>query len=552
MSHPSLPGLRVVHATGGPVERGRQYGAGAHDLIARTVAGYEALFGGLGIAWREACELAERFVDPIRAAAPDVLGEIQGIAQGAGLRPEEVLAINCRTEIFRWARRANHECTAVAALPEATADGITLLGQTWDWHPAFRDVVMLLAKRVAADLSYVCVVEAGMVAKNGLNSAGLAVATNSLLTTDDPDFGGLPHHAVIARILESRSMTEALAGILGTPRAAGANYLLASAGGEAVNVETGPGARMAFPTMPVAGLLAHANDFVGPPSLANRSGVSLGSAGRLRRVEAQMQAWRGEVTKDSVRDLLSSHAGATRSAATPRPPAPSPRWARSPRSSPSRRSSSTSRTPAWRSGPARPAPRPGTSTTSTGASWTTRWPRQRGPERSARRSARLEFPEAAQDLFRGDREVDHADAGRAVDRIADRGRDGRQRRLPHPVDLGGLGILEHHGVEVRGVDDARDHVVGQAGVRDLPPVEDDFLVERLPDAEDDVPLGLELRPDGVDIRPAYTDPWQRSSRTAPVSRSTSTSAAATPSWKVAAPTPWPVSGSRPPFVWCVA
>ena len=103
----------------------------------------------------------------------------------------DVLAINLRTEII-WAASARDaarpalplECTAFAALPGRTG-GRTLIGQTWDWLVHAAETTVVLEARQDDGPDYVTVVEAGLLAKAGMNSAGVALATNALVSAAD-------------------------------------------------------------------------------------------------------------------------------------------------------------------------------------------------------------------------------------------------------------------------------------------------------------------------------------------------------------------------------
>src|SRR5207247_4924557 len=116
----------------------------------------------------------------------------------AGLECTYNLAINVLTEIMfsAVARQVAVECTSFAALPEVTADGHVLIGQNWDWKPQTLDTVLVLEVERDDGPDFVTVVEAGLLAKTGMNAAGLAVATNALISDDDHGEPGLPYHVI--------------------------------------------------------------------------------------------------------------------------------------------------------------------------------------------------------------------------------------------------------------------------------------------------------------------------------------------------------------------
>jgi isopenicillin-N N-acyltransferase-like protein len=241
---------------------------------------------------------------------------MEGIAEGADLAFEDVLALNLRTEVMfaavarAPAAAAAGGCTAFVALPEATADGHTLLGQNWDWKPDTGRSVVVLEAVPHEGPSFVTVVEAGLLAKAGFNSAGIGLVTNALVSNADRGEPGVPYHVVLRAILESEHTSPALDAITRHPRASSANYLIAHRDGEAVNVEAAPGdySRISI-AFPQAGLYAHTNHFTSLPFGLKDVGIwdGPGSLLRLRRVERLLEAHRGAVDVAVLREVLSDH-----------------------------------------------------------------------------------------------------------------------------------------------------------------------------------------------------------------------------------------------------
>ena len=94
---------------------------------------------------------------------------MRGLAEGAGVGYEDVLALNVRTEVMfaakarqaREAMRQPSECSAFAVLPGASAIGHTLVGQNWDWLLHSFDTVVVLEVEQDDGPNFVSVVEAG-------------------------------------------------------------------------------------------------------------------------------------------------------------------------------------------------------------------------------------------------------------------------------------------------------------------------------------------------------------------------------------------------------
>ncbi|MDQ3866632.1 MAG: C45 family peptidase [Actinomycetota bacterium] len=267
-------GYPHVRVRGEAAERGRLYGEGARERIGRSLAAYEAVFRHYaGWDWRTVTAEARRFEEPIGEFDRRYLDELRGVADGAGVEFDDVLALNVRTEIMFSAKakqaaalsRTVAECTSFAALPSVTATGHTLAGQNWDWLPHSFDTVVVLEAEQEDRASFVTVVEAGLLAKTGLNSAGIAVMTNALVTDDDQGQPGVPYHVLLRALFDCETLPEALSTLQRRPRSSSANFLLASRDGMAVDVEAAPGDYSTlFLVFPRDGLLVHANHFVAP------------------------------------------------------------------------------------------------------------------------------------------------------------------------------------------------------------------------------------------------------------------------------------------------
>jgi isopenicillin-N N-acyltransferase like protein len=313
-----------IRVEGTHYDRGRQYGAQARAQVQLSVQAYQRVFAYYaGWDWPLVRRAAAAFEAPIAAFRPAYLDEMRGIADGAGLDLADVLAINVRTEVM-FAAKARQaplaarvrdlpaECSAFAVAPAPRAGGhhaATLLGQNWDWllHAAQTLIVLEVSQDDGPD--FVTVVEAGLLAKAGLNAAGLGLVTNALVTDADTGAPGLPYHVLLRAILDCATVTEALKVLQAGMRSSSANYLIAHASGAALDVEAAPGdfTRL-YPRFPDRGLLLHTNHFLSP-GLSPAQDLSLwampSSAVRLQRLRT---ATPDPATLDDFRALLADHA----------------------------------------------------------------------------------------------------------------------------------------------------------------------------------------------------------------------------------------------------
>lgn len=321
-----------VRVAGSALECGRQYGSAARERIHRSVAAYREVFAHYtGWDWAAVRREAARFEEPVADFRPACLAEMRGIAEGAGLDLLDVLAINVRTEIMFAAKAreaaahgpaAGHrlpaarrpgECSAFAVVPPPGGPGPVLTGQNWDWLPGCRDTVVVLEARPEDGPAYVTVVEAGLLAKAGLNSAGLGLVTNALVTAADTGEPGIPYHVALRSILGCDTVSGALTVLRSGQRSSSANYLITHADGSVVDVEAAPGGfsglHLLFPD-PATGVLLHTNHFLSPqvPGADVSAWVMPDSPLRLHRLRAGLATAGQPPSLGLFRTLLADHA----------------------------------------------------------------------------------------------------------------------------------------------------------------------------------------------------------------------------------------------------
>ena len=159
-----------------------------------------------------------------------------------------------------------------------------IIGQNWDWLLHAARTLVVLEVRQDEGPDFVTVVEAGLLAKTGMNAAGLGLVTNALVTDADVGEPGLPYHVLLRAVLDCTTVTEALQVLQAGLRSSSANYLIAHASGAALDIEAAPGdfTRL-YPVYPEGGVLRHTNHFLADitprtwpcgPCPAARSGCS--------------------------------------------------------------------------------------------------------------------------------------------------------------------------------------------------------------------------------------------------------------------------------------
>ncbi len=305
----------LISVSGDPRERGRAYGKQARDRVHASISLYESLIGHhTGLTWARVRDLAGPFVGPLDAYDPRLLPEIEGIAEGAGVDAEDVLAINLRTELLSVQRLPGvemiAECTAISVVAEGGSAAHVCIGQNWDWTPRAAETCVVLASAPRDGPRSVTVVEAGLLAKCGANAAGIGVAANALSSSVDAGQIGVPFHAILRRILSSESLEEAEDAVMSPSRSSSGNYLIASSEGRSVDLEAAPGgpdmvARFAGPR------LVHTNHFLRSAApFADTAVAEPGSTSRHRYAAASRSlegSSRGDV--EGILTVLRDHDG---------------------------------------------------------------------------------------------------------------------------------------------------------------------------------------------------------------------------------------------------
>ena len=308
-----------VRVEGAARERGRAYGEQARDRVHRSVEAYREVFGAYANwSWERVRAEARAYEAPIERFEPRYLEEIRGIADGAGLDDADVLAINVRTEVMFAAKarqvasdaRRVGECSAFAVTPERSADGHTLIGQNWDWLLHAADTCVVLEVRQDHGPDFVTVVEAGLLAKTGMNSSGIGLVTNALVSDADRGEPGIPYHVALRGVLDAETIADAYAVLQRGFRSSSANYLVAHTDGLAVDIEGVPGEfDRLFLNFPADGLLLHTNHFRSERFTGSDVGQWLmpDSPFRLDRLQARTSG-EGTLSLDAFRGALSDHA----------------------------------------------------------------------------------------------------------------------------------------------------------------------------------------------------------------------------------------------------
>ncbi|MCI7704663.1 MAG: C45 family peptidase [Clostridiales bacterium] len=317
--------FRKIVISGTPFERGVSYGTQARAEIEGSLKNYRRLFdeSRTHINYDEAVVKAQGFLPAIEAMGPELVEEMRGIAQGAQIPFEEIVLLNCRSEVFALTplardRDASEECTDLTVLPEKTADGHLIVAQNWDMLHWAGDnaLVVEILREDGPDM--LCVTEAGMLCRYGLNRNGLALTVSSIPIGPLHEINGTPSIAIRRKFLSESHFAPGFGHIMEAVHMSGMHYNIGGGRvmGTALSIEAYPQGKYVMYAQD--GVLAQANHSCYPGAMqANRNmGSTLYRAEILRRL---MQA-KEKVTAQDVMEALNNKAGAPYSVCAERTP----------------------------------------------------------------------------------------------------------------------------------------------------------------------------------------------------------------------------------------
>ena len=304
----------VLELAGTPREIGRQHGEQVPHLIKDNLRFYMNLWQHMGGVSREKILTdVEAFVPFIERFDADLVEEMRGVAEGAGLEFREIAALNARTELTfsclpnTLKESSSGGCTSFGLLPEATESGHVIIGQNWDWRAEALQTCVVLQIEQKEKPSIVMHAEAGTIGHRGLNSAGLGVCINYIRSEADVFRPGVPFLIKLRGILNSNRMSAALQMLMTYPGPNSMNMVIGHQGGEVVDVENLPNDLLFV--YPQNGILTHANHFESPmlPVRDTGKGTLADTIFRSCRLRRLLEARRGNLNVETIREALSDH-----------------------------------------------------------------------------------------------------------------------------------------------------------------------------------------------------------------------------------------------------
>ncbi|MCY3959856.1 MAG: C45 family autoproteolytic acyltransferase/hydrolase [Chloroflexi bacterium] len=281
---------------------GLQHGQRFRDLVRLQLA--ETMQGAAdsGLTAVAALEWTRRQQPAVEAIGPHWIDELQGLAQGAGIRFDEALALQLRP----GTGGLPEGCTSFAAVGSATTDGHTICGQNRDLGEPYLHRMFLAAFRPTRGPHILMHCVPGEIGGVGLNSRGVCVFANSLWGKSGRTWMAPP---ILRRAaLESETAQAAVQRIQAMHGPAVGNFLIADTR-HARNLEIL--AEDLHVTPIDDGVYAHANNCTSSillPHEAERRPLPY-SEGRRVSLQTGLEVHAGSIDTNVCRRLLSDESG---------------------------------------------------------------------------------------------------------------------------------------------------------------------------------------------------------------------------------------------------
>lgn len=294
--------LEVFRARGSPREVGEQLGERFAKEAKRAVGIFRK-----ELAWEKGATVdgAKRFgrklLPRIERWYPDFVEEMRGYAEGSGV-PFDVL-------LAQWSGHSPAAglkgCTDVAVGPEQTADGGVLAAHNEDYTPDYDGLVLPVRVAVEGKPAFFAMSYQGLFPTIGLNDAGISLTGNAVSPNDVRV--GIPKMFAPRRVLESRTLKEALEASMPPGRGSSFNNIVCSKEGELYSME---GSATDFQALYGSdGWLVHTNHYVGEKMVKYERDPQqkFCSIVRYNRARKLLEPHLGRVTPETIMAIQRDH-----------------------------------------------------------------------------------------------------------------------------------------------------------------------------------------------------------------------------------------------------
>ena len=166
--------FRIVSVQGTPFEMGTDYGRETADLIRELIAHSKQVYDCLQYSPETIRRIRERHEDTFSAQAPELIEEIRGMSNGAGVSYEQLMDACLQREIRKAMSIDQDYCTTCLISGRATLTGTSIIGHNWDSRLSQEKAVVTVA-RPRSGSRFVTIGPVGRPGCEGINERGLTL-----------------------------------------------------------------------------------------------------------------------------------------------------------------------------------------------------------------------------------------------------------------------------------------------------------------------------------------------------------------------------------------
>jgi isopenicillin-N N-acyltransferase-like protein len=243
-----MSNINILKISGTPYQMGYQHGSAFREAIHEYTAERVRLCGdpkwsGIPLQTADVLALAEACLPYHQDYAPELMEELQGMADATGLSLAELIITNGFTDFVDLVYTANQQkvstlgvddCTAFLIPANATADGHAYFGQTWDMHATAAPYVLMLDGKPDNAPAFMSFTTMGCIGQIGMNTAGITIGINNIMGQGQI---GVMWPFIVRKALAQTTLEDALACVVEARRAGAHNFLLMDKNGHGYNVE---------------------------------------------------------------------------------------------------------------------------------------------------------------------------------------------------------------------------------------------------------------------------------------------------------------------------
>jgi hypothetical protein len=238
-----VPEFTLTPIAGKPRERGREYGRKFKDQIRAFLDKeiYQRHTPNAKYPKDKLLTYAGACGKRIKEFTPTILDEMEGMAEGANLKLEELILLTLHEELALGGALPKVEhCKPVAVGAPDTADGKSYVGQTWDWMGSVFGMSNVLHWKRSEGPSVLAYAYPGLWISAGVNSAGLGMCWVTGPGYGDGPRVGLPAYVMCAHVLYQDSLDKAIAEVRRDKFAGSFTFLMADAKGQQATLRCSP------------------------------------------------------------------------------------------------------------------------------------------------------------------------------------------------------------------------------------------------------------------------------------------------------------------------